>query len=45
MALHARNVAAAAGAVGDEIDRIARAMAERGEVRQDVAEALLARLR
>lgn len=42
MGLHARNVAIAAGASGDEIDRVARAMIERGEIREDVARNLLA---
>ena len=41
MALHARNVAIAAGATGDRIDEIARKMRDRGEIRSDVAEALL----
>ncbi len=41
MGLHARNVAIAAGASGDEIDRVARAMIERGEIREDVARGLL----
>ncbi len=41
MSLHARNVAIAAGAEGDEIERVAREMVARGEVREDVARALL----
>lgn len=41
MALHARNVALAAGASGDEIDRVARRMAEEHDVRADRALALL----
>lgn len=41
MALHARNVALAAGALGDEIDRVARRMAEEHDVRADRALALL----
>ncbi|MDU8929899.1 hydroxymethylglutaryl-CoA reductase, degradative [Alisedimentitalea sp. MJ-SS2] len=41
MGLHARNVAIAAGAVGDEIDRVAADMIASGEVREDVARALL----
>lgn len=45
MALHAQNVAIAAGAVGDEIDVIARRMAEQKMVRQDVAEQILAEIR
>ncbi|MCI2399195.1 hydroxymethylglutaryl-CoA reductase, degradative [Aliiroseovarius subalbicans] len=42
MSLHARNVAIAAGAVGDEIDRIAGELVARGEVREDLARDLLA---
>lgn len=42
MGLHARNVAIAAGATGERIDRVARAMIERGEIREDAARALLA---
>jgi hydroxymethylglutaryl-CoA reductase len=41
MGLHARNVAIAAGAVGDEIDRVAAEMVRRGEIREDVASAVL----
>ncbi len=41
MGLHARNLAIAAGATGEQIDRIARTMIERGEIREDVARALL----
>lgn len=41
MGLHARNVAIAAGASGNEIDRIAAALIERGEIREDVARELL----
>ncbi len=41
MALHARNVALAAGAVGDEITAIARAMADAHDVRADLAVELL----
>lgn len=43
MSLHARNVAIAIGATGDEIDRIARAMIEAGTVREDVARDLMGR--
>ena len=43
MGLHARNVAIAAGAEGEEIDRVASEMIARGEVREDVARALLDR--
>ncbi len=42
MGLHARNVALVAGAEGADIDRVAKAMIERLEVREDVARALLA---
>ena len=45
MALHAQNVAIAAGAAGDEIDVIAKRMAEQKMVRQDVAEQILAEIR
>lgn len=45
MALHARNIAIVAGAVGDEVDRVARLMAQEKDVRTDRAQALLAELR
>lgn len=45
MTLHAKNVALAAGAGEAEIEPLARALIERGEVRIDVAEALLRELR
>jgi len=45
MALHARNIALVAGAVGDEVDRVARRMAEDHDVRTDRAVALLQELR
>lgn len=45
MALHARNIALVAGATGDEVDRIAKCMAEEKDVRTDRAVALLAALR
>ncbi|MCF3595610.1 hydroxymethylglutaryl-CoA reductase, degradative [Rhodobacteraceae bacterium LMO-12] len=41
MGLHARNVAIAAGARGKEIDRVAAAMIEAGEIREDAARVLL----
>lgn len=41
MGLHARNVAIAAGAVGDQIEVVAAEMVRRGEVREDVALAVL----
>ena len=45
MALHARNIALAAGATGEEIDRVARRMAEERDVRADRAVELLKELR
>jgi hydroxymethylglutaryl-CoA reductase len=45
MSLHAKNIAAMAGAEGDEVDRVAAKMKELGQVRVDVAERLLADLR
>ncbi|NEX62411.1 hydroxymethylglutaryl-CoA reductase, degradative [Noviherbaspirillum galbum] len=45
MALHARNIALVAGAVGNEIDVIAKRMAEEQDVRTDRALALLAEMR
>ncbi|MBP2296561.1 hydroxymethylglutaryl-CoA reductase, degradative [Azospirillum rugosum] len=45
MALHAQNIAMMAGAVGEEIERVARILVERGTVRQDVAQAVLQELR
>lgn len=45
MALHARNIALAAGAKGDEIDRIAKIMAQEKDVRTDRAVALLKEIR
>ena len=45
MALHAQNLAMMAGAVGEEVDRVADAMVASGEVRVDVAERLLGELR
>ncbi|MDR7233878.1 hydroxymethylglutaryl-CoA reductase, degradative [Agrococcus sp. BE272] len=45
MALHARNVAVAAGAEGDEIDLVAARLVEQRAVRADVAERELASLR
>lgn len=41
MALHARNIAIAAGATGSEIDRVATALASGGEVSSSRAKALL----
>jgi len=45
MALHANNVAIAAGAVGDEVAKLAALLVERRQVRQDVAIAELERMR
>lgn len=45
MALHAQNVAIMAGALGPEIDAVARALVAAGTVRIDAAEAELAKLR
>lgn len=45
MGLHARQVAIAAGAHGDEIEQVARQMVSEGIVRLDQAQALLASLR
>ncbi|MBP0620810.1 hydroxymethylglutaryl-CoA reductase, degradative [Cupriavidus consociatus] len=45
MALHARNIALVAGAVGDEIDAIAKRLASETDVRTDRALELLAELR
>lgn len=45
MALHARNVALAAGATGGEADAVAAELVARGAVRADVAESVLAQIR
>jgi hydroxymethylglutaryl-CoA reductase len=45
MALHAQNVAIMAGALGAEVDAVARALVAAGTVRIDAAEAELAKLR
>ncbi len=45
MALHARNIAVAAGAVGAEVDSIVKHMIEKRDVRMDLAVELLARER
>jgi hydroxymethylglutaryl-CoA reductase len=42
MALHARNVAIAAGAVGDGVERVVARMVEEGDVRVDRAVELVA---
>lgn len=45
MALHAQNIAMMAGAVGEEIDRVARSLVAQAAVRLDVAEVELQKLR
>jgi hydroxymethylglutaryl-CoA reductase len=45
MALHAQNIAMMAGAVGEEIDRLAQVLVAKGMVRMDVAEIELGLLR
>lgn len=45
MALHARNIAIVAGAVGEEIDKVASELAAAHDVRTDRAAEILARLR
>jgi len=45
MGLHARNIAATVGAVGDEIDRVADALVKEGKVRMDRAKEILDELR
>ncbi len=45
MALHAHNVAIVVGAVGDEVERLAKILIEKRQVRQDVAAAELTKLR
>ncbi len=45
MSLHARSVAVAAGAEGDEVELVASRIAERGTIQVDVARAVLADLR
>jgi len=42
MALHARNIAIAAGAAGADVDRVARALVAAGDISVDKARALLA---
>ncbi len=44
MALHAKNVAIAAGATGNQIDAVAREMIARSSVRAETAEEILAKL-
>ncbi|MCB9948739.1 MAG: hydroxymethylglutaryl-CoA reductase, degradative [Rhodospirillaceae bacterium] len=45
MALHAQNIAIMAGAVGPEVDAVAKALVAGGKVRVDLAEAELRKLR
>jgi hydroxymethylglutaryl-CoA reductase len=45
MALHARSVATSAGAVGDEVEQIARLLAKSGTINETNASALLASIR
>ena len=45
MGLHARNIAATVGAVGDEIDRVAEALVKESKVRMDRAKEILDDLR
>ena len=45
MALHARNIALVAGAVGDEVEQVAKRLAAEHDVRTDRALEVLAELR
>lgn len=45
MSLHSQNIAMMAGAVGDEIDQISKILVEKGQVRLDVAQDELKKLR
>jgi hydroxymethylglutaryl-CoA reductase len=45
MALHARNIAIVAGATGDEIEKVAAALAANHDVRVDRAKEVLEKLR
>ncbi|HEA53642.1 MAG TPA: 3-hydroxy-3-methylglutaryl-CoA reductase, partial [Marinobacter antarcticus] len=45
MALHAKNIAVMAGALGAEIDAVAKDLVRLGKVRVDIAEDLLNKLR
>ena len=45
MDLHAQNIAMMAGAVGEEVEAVARALVAQGTVRIDVAETILEALR
>lgn len=45
MALHAQNIAIMAGAIGDEVEAVAKVLVERKAVRIDVAQGILEKLR
>jgi len=45
MALHAQNVAMMAGAVGDEVEAVAKILVEQKTVRIDVAQDVLSKMR
>jgi hydroxymethylglutaryl-CoA reductase len=45
MSLHARSVAVAAGAVGDEVEHVARAISEQTSITLQTAQTVLRRLR
>jgi len=45
MALHARNIAVAAGAVGSEVDWVVKSLIDKRDVRMDLAVELLAQAR
>lgn len=45
MALHAKNIALMAGAVGAEVALVADELVKQGSVRVDIAQAALAKLR
>nr|WP_218926129.1 hypothetical protein [Marinobacter sp. LV10MA510-1] len=45
MALHAKNIAVMAGALGAEIEAVAKDLVRLGNVRVDIAEELLSKLR
>jgi hydroxymethylglutaryl-CoA reductase len=45
MALHARQIAVAAGAVGDEVEKVAEIIHAQGHATLDAAHAALAQLR
>jgi hydroxymethylglutaryl-CoA reductase len=45
MSLHARNIATAAGATGDEVDAVVKQLVAESKVRQDRAEEIVAELR